>query len=226
MNAKIRVFAVTLAALLVWLSIPSANALTFGTCITNNNAANCVTGGQYSVTVTDPAGSNNVLFTFSNAGPIASSITDIYFDDGTLLALSTITNGAGTSFNDPATPGDLPGGNNASPPFVTTQDFSADSTAPTQPNGINPGESMSILFTLQSGQEFQTVLDDLADGDLRIGIHVQAIGATGGSESFVCCGGTPGGVAVTATGVPEPSTLVLFGAGLLAFARRFRSKKN
>jgi hypothetical protein len=36
----------------------------------------------------------------------------------------------------------------------------------------------------------------------------------------------PGGTATTATGVPEPSTFVLLGAGLLIMGRRIRSKKE
>lgn len=39
-------------------------------------------------------------------------------------------------------------------------------------------------------------------------------------------GGGPGGGAGTATGVPEPSTFVLLGAGLLIMSRRIRSKKE
>jgi hypothetical protein len=42
--------------------------------------------------VTDIHG-GQVLFEFSNAGPASSSITDVYFDDGTLLGTAELTNG-------------------------------------------------------------------------------------------------------------------------------------
>ena len=63
--------------------------------ITNNNATNAATGeSQLFVNVTD-AGPNLVSFYFGNIGPLASSITDIYFDSGPLLSISQINNGPG-----------------------------------------------------------------------------------------------------------------------------------
>ena len=56
--------------------------------ITANKLADVSTGeAQLEVEVSD-AGNNQVSFRFTNKGPKASSITDVYFDDGTLL-LST-----------------------------------------------------------------------------------------------------------------------------------------
>ena len=61
--------------------------------ITNNDAGDAAIGeAQLSVDVTDNGG-NQVLFTFLNSGPEASSITDVYFDDnsGQLLSIASIT---------------------------------------------------------------------------------------------------------------------------------------
>ena len=71
-----------------------ASALTLGFgCITGNLAGDCAIGeSQLSVTVSDP-GPGGVVFTFQNVGALASSITDIYFDDsdaGALLKISII----------------------------------------------------------------------------------------------------------------------------------------
>jgi hypothetical protein len=183
--------------------------------ITNNNSIDAAIGeAQLFVDVTDP-GPNQVLFTFLNIGPAASSITGIYFDDGTLLGIASIQSGSGVSFSQGASPGNLPGANNASPAFVTTAGFSADSNPPTQPNGVNPGESLGITFNLQGVQTFDDVLMDLGDGSLRIGVHVQGF-AGGGSESFVNAPAP----------VPEPGTFVLMATGLVSLLglHRWRQK--
>jgi len=158
-------------------------------CLTHNNVANCGTGqAQLSLNVSDTLVASQVLFEFRNAGPVASSLTDIYFDDGTLLGIAQVINGAGVSFTPPATPGNLPGANNASPAFQTTAGFSADSNPPVSHNGVNPGEKVGILFNLISGKSFADVVNALgiaggANG-LRVGVHVQSFG-NGGSESFI-----------------------------------------
>jgi hypothetical protein len=150
---------------------------------------------------------NQVLFAFTNTGPEACSITDIYFDDGALLGIAFIDDSCyGVSFSQYATPHNLPGGNNLSPPFQTTAGFSADSDPPVQPNGINPNEWLGISFDLKSGETYDDVISNLASGELRIGIHVQGFysGWCGysDSESFV-----NNGV------VPEPATVTLLSAG-------------
>ncbi|HQG49608.1 MAG TPA: hypothetical protein PK373_11010 [Sedimentisphaerales bacterium] len=75
---------IVLAALVcTCLAAPAWADPTFGFYkLTNNNVENL--SSQLSVVVSD-AGSNQVLFKFFNNVGIASSITDVYFDDGTLL---------------------------------------------------------------------------------------------------------------------------------------------
>lgn len=178
-----------------------------------NNGNDPLINTQLKVDVTK-VGSSQVLFTFTNDVGVASSITDIYFDDGTLLGIASISSSAGVSFDDPATPGDLPGGNLASPPFETTKNFSADSNSPVSANGVNAvGESVGILFDLINLQTFDDtiaalnagVINGAAPGNLRIGLHVQAIGSKGGSESYINVGTTPPN---TPPIVPEPGTIL------------------
>ena len=166
---------------------------------------------------------NQVEFMFTNTGSFASSITDVYFDDGSLLGIASISNGPGVEFEQLASPPDLPGGNNLVPPFVTTDGFSADSNPPVQPFGANPGEFLGITFDLILGGTHADIVDDLASGELRIGIHVQGF-SSGGSQAFVNNGivdpdGDPDGK------IPAPGAAVLgsIGAGIVGWLRRRRT---
>ncbi|MFC1634042.1 hypothetical protein ACFL5Z_04310 [Planctomycetota bacterium] len=161
-----------------------------------------------------------VQFLFTNTGPQASSITDIYFDDGTLGTFISMDSLGVVSFSQGASPPDLPGGNNVS--FVTTPGFSFDSDPPIQPNGVNPGESLGITFD----GSHSTIEGELASGDLRVGIHVQGY-ASEGSEAFV--NGPPnGGNGKPPSGhceIPAPGALLLggMGVGLVSWLRRRRT---
>ncbi len=179
--------------------------------ITGNSATNAASGeAQLFVEVTD-SGAGKVLFTFTNTGPSAASITDVYFDDagGKLMTLTSISNSFGVDFEVGASPPNLPGANMVGPSFHA--DFDADSDPPTAPNGVNPGESLGISFDFNNGITFDDVIYNLGQASLRVGIHVQAFG-DGGSESFIN----------RMNPVPVPSAFLLgaFGLGLVGWMRR------
>ena len=180
--------------------------------ITNDNPDNIAIGeDQLFVEVTN--GGPSVTFTFYNVGSSQCTITDVYFDDGTLLEITGLIDrdeGTGgdldVDFSQHASPGNLPGGGDMADPFVTTAGFSADAVPPPAWEGVDPGESLGVVFSLTSG-DINLVLQELLDTTLRIGIHVQNFDG-GGSESFV---NEP---------VPEPATMALLGLGVLLLRKR------
>ena len=110
---------------------------------------------------------------------------------------------SGVDFTEGGTPPNLPGGSTIG--FVTTTGFLADSDPSTLPNGVNPTETLGIVFNLQIPGSFSEILGELENGDLRIGLHVQGF-TGGGSESFV---NNP---------VPEPGVGLLLSLGLAGLA--------
>jgi len=181
--------------LFVCLSTP-AWAEMYGFTVVENNSSIYDPGiMQFTVDVTDagPVGSmNRVLFTFKNNGPITSSITQVYFDDGTLLGIADLidkdqnsgdANVDFTQVGSAETPV-LPGWENLDPDFITTAGFAAKADPSPSHNGIKVGESLGIIFNLQGTQTLEDTIRMLADGGLRIGLHVQGF-LDGKSESYV-----------------------------------------
>jgi hypothetical protein len=185
--------------------------------ITNNEAGNAAIGeAQLTVEVTG-FGVNQARFEFRNAGPEASSITGVYFDDGgepILSNLASIVGGPGVSFSEGGSV--LPGGYSLSPKFVVTAGLQARSDPPTQPNGVNPGEWLQLTLDLQAGTDLDDVLDRLNTADLRLGIHVQGF-EDGGSESFIN---------KRPPVAPLPGAVILAGLGLAVSGGALRRRKD
>ena len=157
-------------------------------------------------------GAGSADFTFYNESLVPSSLSAVYFDDGSLLGIAAVTNGPGTSFTQPATPSNLPAGNLLDPPFVTTDEFCVDGDPPPSQNGVNPVELeplewVRITFDLVGDATLANVLDELDTGALRIGIHITAL---------------PDGSSESAINVPEPAIALLFALSSLVVLRKGR----
>jgi len=179
---------------------------------------------NFTLTTTDEGqnqqGKNQVGFLFENSSLIGSSITAIYFDDGSLLNMNeNFLEGQGVNFSQGATPKSLPAGNTLNPPFDKKPVFSTDSDPPVFHNGINPDEWLKLVFVLKDNKSYSNVIAEIAAGgstteeNLRIGIHIQGL-PNDDSVSAINC------TRPISDPAPEPATIALLTLGGLVLFRR------
>ena len=187
--------------------------------VTNNGPGLTIDPFQFTVEVQDYS-TTQILLVFSNndtilpmtSAPLDSSIASIYIDDtiisfaDTFIGLQTDT----IEFLDKGA-AKMPGGENYG---FTKDDFHAGADKPAPKKGLNPGESVGLLFDL-NGSAYADIDAAIGDGSLRVGLHVISIEYGNGmnvSESLT-------------RHSPEPVTLVLLGLGGLC-TRSYRYNRR
>lgn len=173
-------------------------------CASNNSGQCPAVAAQVLLDVVD-LGGGQATFTFSNSGPIGSTITDIYWRSTAVSGGGAIVDsGAGVSFSWGANPNNPGGG------IHWDAHVGADSNAPVGPNGVDPSQWVS--FTMAYAGGFGDLVSSLG-GDGQLAIHLQRIGPRDESDWAV------------STPIPEPGSYALTLAGLAVvgfIARRRR----
>ncbi|NUN65288.1 hypothetical protein HCU40_11105 [Pseudanabaena biceps] len=232
--------AISTAAL---ISAHSVEAVTFGfqNIPTTNISEKIGDGivGQFTFTIADiPNVSGKTLWTFANVGSVNSFIGQIYFDWKGLstapIAVATI-NAVGTSagVNFESGSGKLPQGQNVKTLLSQTLGFDnssgnkdanivleADSPGSNK-DGIDANQTLAVIFNSGTASSLESLI--LAD-KLRVGIHVQGIDPTGGSDAYF------DGAVIPPTPpkpVPVPGfVLGIMAAGALGGTRLLKNKKQ
>jgi hypothetical protein len=150
---------------------------------------------------------DQALFTFTNNCSTDGVLGRIFFMENDLITFSSIyAQSDGVSFSAPSDKNAmLPGGQ---PLGFTPQNTYSINADPARPkNGLHYEDFVSILFDLSDGTSFDDIIADINGQSLGVGIHAQAL---------------PGGVSVSFSTIPEPSTMALIGLGVLLFKPKKR----
>jgi len=157
---------------------------------------------------------SSVVFNIKNSGNAAAPsmfISKVFFDDNGYLSAPLVNFGnvGQVAFSGGASNDQLPqGGNN----FTTNYAFSRN-TGAGNAFGIQGGESLGLSFT----GNYNNVIFALNRGDLKLGLHVQAL-PNGQSDSYLSSS------SANTQDTPEPLTMLAAGAAV-GFGTMFKKQR-
>jgi hypothetical protein len=188
-------------------------------CTSTSNAApfGCPVGNAQFSAVVSPVGTNQALFSFTNIGPLASSITNIDIFD-TFPVLGAL------SSPQPSSPGvSFFTGNAGGGQFFS---FSLGNASQAVANGINPLDNFSILFDINTAPGFAKPFNAVSTSLFKKGLTVQLQAA--GFNYPVASGIDPATKLFfnsKVKAVPEPFTM-LGSAAALGFGALMKRKSS
>lgn len=167
---------------------------------------------NYLVSVDSLNSGNSVAFTFTNTAQDQSAFTSLYWDFGNNTASFTTPaswiESAGVDYTKngstlAANPSSLPGGSTVN--FYSDFGMNPDNAGGSIHNGIGSGQSLTVVFDLQNGADYNWVVTAMNADALRVGAHIQGLGE----------GGELSATGVTTSVTPIPAAVWLFGSGLV-----------
>jgi hypothetical protein len=205
--------AVAGVAALSAVSAAPASAINFNN-ITGGDTVGDAYANNFGFTVENQGGL--AVFNIFNFGPpkVSMFIAGVFFDDnGSLSSSSTpwtnVNNVGQVAFTGGASKAQLPqGGKN----FTTDYAFFSDNGAGNA-SGVQAGEKLGLAFAAS----YNNVLAALSSGDLKIGLHVQAL-PNGASDSYISSNSG------NTENTPEPLTMLAAGAAV-GFGTMFKKQR-
>jgi hypothetical protein len=194
-------------------------------CTSTSNAApfGCPVGTAQFSAVVSPVGTNQALFSFTNLGPLASSITNIDIFD-TFPVLGGLANpqpsNTGVNF--------FTGNAGVDPLTGATQffSFSLGNASQAVSNGINPLDNFSVLFDINTAPGFSKPFNAVSTSLFKKGVTVQLKAA---GFNYPGAAGVDPATLLTfnskVKAVPEPFTM-LGSAAALGFGALMKRKSS